>query len=332
MYRPFAFPARSLVLAVTVTSFLPACGGGGTAATTDSASATASDSTASAGPTTVAGLPAPASSAAAVDSSASSILQPIVLPAVTHATTDQTVAAAAAAVPTDAAGSRALEVSYLNSVVPPELMDYSHLEVAATTDLESMSDGSGPFLGLRTYHGQPLVNSGVRAEVSVDYPYVQGQTLRYSWRFGILNGFTSDSPSNRWWMFGDWHDQPDPNLGQTWATYVPHSPSVGLGYGQIKGQDYLALLYGAPNPTTVGLIPFSRGVWHTMVAEITWSQGANGHVALYLDGSKTPVQQATGANMYNNYQHYLKLGTYRQPDILGDTWVYVRDVKIQTLS
>jgi hypothetical protein len=234
---------------------------------------------------------------------------------------------------TDPVGSRALEVSYLNSVVPSDLMGYSHLEVAAAADLQSMSDGSGPFLGLRTYQVQPLVNSGVRAEVSVDYPFVQGQTVRYSWRFGITPDFVSDSPNNRWWLFGDWHDQPDPSLGQTWATYVAHSPSVGLGYGQIDGQDYLSLLYGAPNPATVaGLIPFSRGVWHTLVAEITWSQGADGHIALYLDGSATPVQQASGANMYNNYQHYMKLGTYRDPDIVGDTWVYVRDVKIETVS
>lgn len=36
--------------------------------------------------------------------------------------------------------------------------------------------------------------------------------------------------------------------------------------------------------------------------------------------------------MYNAYQHYLKVGSYRNPAISGDVWIYVRDVKVQTLS
>ena len=51
-----------------------------------------------------------------------------------------------------------------------------------------------------------------------------------------------------------------------------------------------------------------------------------------MDGSATPVIAAAGPNMYNDYQHYLKLGSYREPNIAGDTWVYVRDVKIQRLD
>ena len=131
-------------------------------------------------------------------------------------------------------------------------------------------------------------------------------------------------------LFGDWHDQPNRNIGETWTGFAAHSPSIGFGYGQIDGQDYLALLYGTPNPTTRGLIPFSRGVWHTMTVDITWSRGANGRVAVYLNGKL--VQQAVGGNMYNNFQHYLKLGTYRDPAIASDTWVYVRDVNIQRIK
>lgn len=227
---------------------------------------------------------------------------------------------------------RALELSYLRAAVAPDLLDYAHLEVAAVSSLQGLTDGSGSFLGLRTYQGQPLVNNGVRAELSVDYPWTEGQTIRYSWRFGIAGDFKSDGPNNRWWLFGDWHDQPNPNRGETWNGFPAHSPSIGFGYGQINGQDYLALLYGTPNPTTVGLIPFSRAMWHTMVVDITWSRGASGRVTVYLDGSSKPVIQATGANMYNDYQHYLKLGTYREPNIAGDTWVYVRDVSIQRID
>ncbi len=227
---------------------------------------------------------------------------------------------------------RTLEVAYLRSVVPSELMPYAHLEVVNAGSLQGFSDGAGSFLGLRTFYGQALVNNGVRAEVSVDYPFVAGQTIRYSWRFGITAAFTSDAPGNRWWMFGDWHDQPNPNLGETWVGYPARAPSIGLGYGQINGQDYLALSYGAPNPATVALIPFNRGVWHDVAAVITWSPGADGRVAIYLDGAAKPVHEARGPNMYNDYQHYLKLGSYREPNIAGDSWVYVRDVNILRLN
>jgi hypothetical protein len=301
-----------LTLALSLATLVSGCGGGGSSATTATGSA------------------APATTALATQAGAD-VTAPSALPPIVLSSSDASGSARAMSTASPS-GSRALEVSYLNSVVPPDLTAYAHLEVGAVSDLTSMSDGAGPFLGLRSYYGQPLVNSGVRAEVSVDYPFTEGQTIRYSWRFGITSNFTSDAPTNRWWLFGDWHDQPNPNLGETWVGFPSHSPSVGFGYGQISGQDYLALLYGAPNPATVGLIPFSRGVWHSMVVEIAWSLGAAGRVAVYLDGASTPIQQAQGANMYNNYQHYLKLGSYREPDIAGDTWVYVRDVKIEHLN
>ncbi|CAN5302227.1 hypothetical protein BH11PSE10_BH11PSE10_05900 [soil metagenome] len=307
----------SLTLAVSLAVLLTACGGGSTSAE-GAAAVFASTEVPSTQPA--------ASSATIAATDGASALAEMVFPAI-----DAAAPGRATALAVNTASSRELEVAYLNTVVSPNLVNYAHLDAAGTSSLEALRDGAGPFLGLRTYQGQPLVNSGVRAEVSVDYPFVQGKTVRYSWRFGIRQDFISDSPNNRWWLFGDLHDQPNPNRGETWTGFPAHSPSVGFGYGQINGQDYLALLYGVPNPATVALIPFARGVWHSVVAEITWSQNANGRIALYLDGSKTPVQ-TQGANMYNDYQHYLKLGSYRDPGIAGDTWVYVRDVKIETLN
>jgi hypothetical protein len=301
----FIRPARLLLGLMLSGAVLTGCGGGGGSASSA---------------TTAQGVAADPSATEAVD--ASTELAALEVPAQGESTSS----ALAVADP------RTVELSYLRNVVAADLLGYAHLEVPALDNLRGMSDGSGNFIGLRNYQGQPLTNGGVRAEVSVDYPFKEGQTIRYAWRFGITADFASDAPNNRWWLFGDWHDQPDPLKGETWDTYPHHSPSVGLGYGQINGQDNLALFYGAPNSQTIGLIPFKRGVWHQIVVDITWSRGSSGSVKVYLDGASKPVQQAKGANMYNDYQQYLKLGSYRDPAIGGDSWVYLRDVKISRIS
>ncbi len=220
------------------------------------------------------------------------------------------------------------ELNFLRQAVAPDLLDDAHLQVPALENLAIGSDASGPFLGFRTRHGQPLLHGGVRAELTVDNPHAEGDTLRYSWRFKIADDFVSDAPANRWWLFGDWHDQPDPRLNQTWDNFPARSPPIALGYGQINGQDNLSLVYGAPNPNTIGLIPFKRGVWNKVTVQIKWSRGASGSVAVYLNDSPTPVLQATGPNMHNSYRHFLKLGSYRHPDILGDAWVNIADIRI----
>ena len=233
---------------------------------------------------------------------------------------------------TTAQDLRPLELTYLRAAVATELFPFAGIEIPAIENIRQGADALGSRLELRTYFGQPLKNGGVRAEVSVDYPYKEGDTVRYSWRMLLPNDFPSDSPQNRWWLMAQWHDQPNRTRGETWNSYPGHSPSVGLGYGQLNGKDQLSLLYGAPNPGPAGLIPISRGAWHSITVEITWSRGPNGRAKVFVDGAATPVREASGPNMYNDFQHYMKLGMYRHPDIRGDAWIYIGDVRIQRLS
>jgi len=226
---------------------------------------------------------------------------------------------------------RSAELELLAAAVDTSLLPVARLELPAVANVAVWRDSAGPFLGLRTYAGQPLVNGGVRAELTVDHPFVPGDRVRYSWSFAIAPDFPAD-PQMRWWLIGNLHDQPDASRGETWSTYQAHSPSVGLGFGRRDGQDYIALLYGTPTPSSYGLVPIRRGVWHTVTLEVNWSQRSDGKVALYVDSAAVPALTATGANMYNAYQHYLKVGSYRDPAITGDAWIYVRDVKVQTLS
>jgi hypothetical protein len=83
---------------------------------------------------------------------------------------------------------------------------------------------------------------------------------------------------------------------------------------------------------SVGVLPISRGVWHSFDVVIAWSQGSGGKVAVYFDGSKAPVITGTGPNMHNGYHHYLKLGQYRHPGITTENHLAIRDVCIEKLK
>jgi hypothetical protein len=224
---------------------------------------------------------------------------------------------------------REAELAWLRLALSSALLPVSHLEVPSLENMRALKDNRGSFLGLRTYGGQPLVNGGVRAEVSTDFAFVEGETIHYSWMFAIPPDFQSDAPNNRWWVFAQWHGQPDPRLGQTWADFPSLSSPIGFGYGVLNGQDNLAFFYGAPQQSTVALIPFQRGRWNKIDLKVTWSRGAAGRAAVHLDGATRPVHVSQGPNMHNAYQHFLKLGSYRQRDIAGDAWIYIRNVQAQ---
>lgn len=230
------------------------------------------------------------------------------------------------------AGSRDDELVYLRTVVPDSLLEYAHLEIGSAKGVAITGDGQSKHLGLHLFPGQRKVHGGIRAEISVDYPFQQGETVRYSWRFLLPNDFISDAPKNRWWVIGQWHDQPNKKQGETWKNFHSHSPPVLLGLGELDGKLAMSLSYGPTNvkhkQRVVGPIFLERGKWHTITFVIRWSQGADGKALVFLDDLSSPVITAEGPNMNNDYQHYLKLGMYRHPDIATDNWIYVDDLEI----
>lgn len=60
------------------------------------------------------------------------------------------------------------------------------------------------------------VYGGIRTEVAVDFPYSEGESVRYSWEMMFPEEFAGDSPLNRWWLLAQWHDQPDRRIGEKW--------------------------------------------------------------------------------------------------------------------
>jgi hypothetical protein len=224
------------------------------------------------------------------------------------------------------------EKEYLAAVLPPELIRYAGIEVPSQENICILSDDSGRFLEFRLVPGQAKKNNGIRAEISVDYPFKVGEVVRYRWKTRLPQDFQGDDPQNRWWVMGQWHDQPDRTKGETWQGFPGRSPPVSFNYGRLDGKDYLSLLVGSPNMKSVGLLPVTRGAWHSIEAVIRWSPGADGKVAVFFDGSKAPAITGSGPNMHNGFQHYLKLGMYRHPGIATENRLDIRDVLIERLK
>jgi hypothetical protein len=133
-------------------------------------------------------------------------------------------------------------------VVPDDLLEFAHVEVPAVENIVIMGEGAAQHLGLHVFPGQKKLNGGIRAEVSVDYPHKQGDTVRYAWRFMVPKGFVSDAPKNRWWIIGQWHDQPDRARGESWDGFDSKSPPVLLGLGELQGKLGIGIAYGPDQP------------------------------------------------------------------------------------
>lgn len=222
--------------------------------------------------------------------------------------------------------SRADEERYLAAVMDASLVRYAGIDVPMIDNISIVTEGSRSALCLRLIPGQPLKNNGIRAEIAVDYPFAAGATVNYQWCFKIGADFRSDAPKNRWWVMGQWHDQPDAARGETWNGFPANSPPILLGYGFTNGTHALGLSYGSPNSTAIGYFPVIPDTWMTIRAVIHWALDASGSIVITTNGATALT--ANGRNMHNAYQHYLKLGQYRQRDIQSDNRVYIDDLVI----
>jgi len=132
--------------------------------------------------------------------------------------------------------ARERELSYLRCVMPDSLLEFAHVEVPAVENVAIQSAGADEHLGLHLFAGQKKLNGGIRAEISIDYPHQPGDTVHYAWRFMVPKGFQSDAPQNRWWIIGQWHDQPNRDRGENWDGFPSRSPPVLLGSGELNDQ------------------------------------------------------------------------------------------------
>jgi hypothetical protein len=224
--------------------------------------------------------------------------------------------------------AREKELTYLRTLMPEDLLPLANVEVPGIENIAILGEGADTHLGLHLFPGQKKRNGGIRAEVSVNYPFQQGDTVRYAWRFMVPKGFVSDAPKNRWWIIGQWHDQPNPARGENWDGFASKSPPVLLALGESQGKLGIGIAYGPDQSQKHGPLWIEPGKWHRLAVDIRWSQKADGQAVFFLDDMTKPVATATGANMHNDFQHFLKLGMYRHPEIATDNWIYVDDLQI----
>ncbi len=168
---------------------------------------------------------------------------------------------------------------------------------------------------------QDKIHNGIRSELTVNYPFSAGDKVTYEYQIYIPRYFPSD-PEGRWFLLSQWHDQPDPALGETWENFPGRSPLVALYSGP---DSTFGLIYGEE----MTVLPFYLGMWNTLKFEFLWSEGNDGKLAVHVNGIQFNF---SGKNMHNNYQHYLKIGMYRHRDIESKNEIYFRNLKITTVE
>ena len=205
---------------------------------------------------------------------------------------------------------------YLSAVLSQELTRYAGIEVPSRENIHVLADGPDMYLEFRLVPGQPKKNKGIRAEISVNYPYSVGEVVRYRWEMRLPGDFKADEPRNRWWVMGQWHDQPDPDQRRDLAGISGTQPARVLQLWAARRRG-LSLVTGrlAKNEERWSHSPYARNLAQTGRCDQMVSRD-DGQVAVFFDGSKAPAVTGTGPNMHNGFQHYLKLGMYRHPEDL----------------
>lgn len=223
----------------------------------------------------------------------------------------------------------ALSTNYLSIAMDANLFPYAGIEVPLGDSIALVTESDqSQSVELRLFPGQPLKNNGIRAEVVVDYPYVEFETVVTTWQMKFVGPFPYDE-KNRWWVVGQWHDQPDPALGQTWADFPANSPPVLVGFGYTNGSRALGLSYGTTQ-RPVGFVPIREDVWYGLSTTIRWARDGSGSITFRVSPGNA-VLTATGANMLNAYRHYFKTGMYRHRDIATENRVRIRNISMYKL-
>jgi hypothetical protein len=223
----------------------------------------------------------------------------------------------------------ALSTNYLSVAMDANLFPFAGIEVPLGDSIALVGESDQTqSVELRLFPGQPLKNNGMRAEVVVDYPYAEFETVVTTWQLKFVGPFPYDD-KNRWWVVGQWHDQPDPGLGQTWADFPANSPPVLIGFGYTNGSRALGLSYGTAQKP-VGFVPIQEDVWYGLSTTIRWARDGSGSITFRVSPGNA-VLTATGANMLNAYRHYFKTGMYRHRDIATENRVRIRNISMYKL-
>lgn len=218
------------------------------------------------------------------------------------------------------------KVKLANSLnLDSSLVAYVGIEIPSCNNLKLFDD----YVGFYLDENDTYVNNGVRSEVSLDFPFHEGDVVEYSWSvfFPSLN-----SPGvfeRGWWVIAQWHDQPDRNKSETWKNFPHRAPPVSIFVEQYEGGVYIGVQSEFGDKFHRAFIP--AGEWVRLKVVIKWSSSDDGYASLVLDENLEVASIFFGKTMHNSYQHYLKIGQYRSPNIGRKTLFFARDLVVRKM-
>ena len=232
-------------------------------------------------------------------------------------------------------------------------------EAFQATDIQISDDTA--FTGLQsvkfTVSPESYVNGGNRAELTFDQGIEAGDETHYAYSLFIPHDYqdvasieAADGAPN-WQVVGQWHDQPDVCIGETWDDLAGNSPPIALYYlflnkedpaygqlltdptiGDIFGvdttwdqQSVLSLVYGN---RTIAITPIEKGQWYRLNFDIKWSKEDDGFIEATINNQALTDGRVMGPNMLNLASHYFKFGLYRNPTIPYTNSLYYDEIAI----
>lgn len=209
--------------------------------------------------------------------------------------------------------------------IDPGLIPLLKLEIPSCANIRLGADHAAFILNEENVR----LHNGTRSEIGIDFPFQEGDVIEYRWSVMFPSSGAPGGSADQWWLIAQWHDQPDPRLGETWANFKAESPPVavfverrngilGIGLNSLRGQKGQ-------------WVPVPTDIWMDVRVMIHWSRGSDGYVRLTVDGRPDIVLSATGKNMLNGYRHYFKAGQYRAPTVRQYAAVYVKNIRFRRL-
>ncbi len=166
-----------------------------------------------------------------------------------------------------------------------------------------------------------------RSELQLKGTAPSNTEVYYSWDIKIDGAYQE---SDDWQIIGQFHDQPDPAIGETWSDYPAHSPPLAFKY---RNGSLIISVYSWEINGVMELVstPLTKDAWHKIITRVYWSTENDGFVETWLDGNliegPDEVTRYTARNLFNNAGNYLKIGLYRSKSILTANTVYYDNIK-----
>jgi hypothetical protein len=170
-------------------------------------------------------------------------------------------------------------------------------------------------------------SKSARSEIQIFDVAPPRRAFYYGWSVLIPSDYVESAD---WQVIGQFHDQPDTGIGQTWASYPPHSPPLAINYKN----GMLQLAMSAPDNIVrvISERAIAKGQWHDVILHVYWSTKKDGFVEAWIDGIPLAapdgmVTRHYGENLYNNAGNYLKIGLYRSMDIQTENSVFFDEIR-----